>query len=155
MANKIRPQATTDVRKRFTEQVKACAESAETIAKGLQNTDQLKQPKIDLNGWNGDIFDLKGMSKPWDRKELEEDVIKSIKDGDNPGVVGDLISSVTQGDWLATAERAFRHQHQTKIRASVHAAARHRGHGDAAGVYLKGMINYVKYIVKLSKDVRK
>jgi len=155
MAVKIRPQATTDVRSRFTAQVKATAETAEAVQKALRNVAQRIQRKIDKNGWDGDVFNIKDMSKPWDRKELEEDVIKSIKDGDNPGVVGDLISSVTQGDWLATQERAFRARHQTKIRSSMHAAARRRGHGHASGLFLKGLVNYVKFIVKQSKDVRK
>jgi hypothetical protein len=155
MAEQIRPKSNTDVRSRFTAQVKATAESAENMQKALRNLEQRKQRKVDKNGWDGDVFNIKDMNKPWDRKEIEEDVIKSIKDGDNPGVVGDLISSVTQGDWLATQERAFRARHQTKIRASMHAAARRRGHGHASGLFLKGLVNYVKFIVKQSKDIRK
>ena len=155
MTEKIRPQATADIRSRFVTQVKAYAEAADNLQKALRNLEQLKQHKVDKNGWNGDVFDLAGMAKPWERKENEEDVIKSIKDGTKPGVVGDLISSTLQGDWLATQERAFRARHQTKIRASMHAASRRRGHGHPSGLFLKGVINYIKYIVKLSKDIRK
>jgi hypothetical protein len=155
MPDKIRPQATADIRNRFVSQVKACAESAKTTEEALKNVEQMRQHKVDKNAWQGDVFDLKDMAKPWERKENEEDVIKSIKDAGKPGVVGDLISSTLQGDWLATQERAFRAKHQTKIRSSMHAAARKRGHGHASGLFLKGVINYIKYIVKLSKDIRK
>lgn len=153
--NIIRPVATADVRSRFIKILRSNAEAAKAVADALRNKKQSKQHAVDKNGWDGDIFNSPDIKKPWDTKEHEEDVINSIKDLNSPGVVGDLIVSVLQGDWLATQERAFRARHSTKVRNTMHAAARRAGHGHEAGLFNKGVLNYVKHVVKLSKDARK
>jgi hypothetical protein len=147
-------KSTAETRRRFLDSVKKVAETADATYKGIKNTDQPIQHKLDKNGWDGDVFNVADMGKPFDRLEHEEDVINAIKDIDNPGVVGDLIASVLQGDWLATQERAFRARHAGKIRAGLHAASRRYGHGHAGGLFNKGLVNYIKQITKVSKDIK-
>lgn len=147
-------KSTSDIRSRFTKVIEANTQAAKDVEAGLKNKGQIRQHKVDWNGWDGDVFNIMDMGKPWATSEMADDVIKAITDDQSPGVVGDLIASVTQGDWLATQERAFRQRHATKVRASMHAAARRYGHGHEAGLFAKGAMNYVKQIVKMSKDIR-
>jgi hypothetical protein len=143
-----------EIRTRFSAVVAANAASATNTMLALQNKAQSKQHVVDKNGWSGDVFDIAGLGKPWSRAEHGDDVVSAIKDIKDPGVIGDLIASVLQGDWLSAQERAFRERHKSKIRVAAHAAARRRGHGHKAGLFEKGTVNYVKSIVKLSKDIR-
>lgn len=146
--------AKADVSRRFTKTIEKLVAAGSNAAEALANKTQLKQHEIDKNGWDGDVFNLDDMSKPWDRKELGDMVVASIKDAASPGVAGDIIVSTLQGDWLSAQERAFRLRHTTKPRANLHAASRRRGHGHPGGLFAKGLVNYVKNIVKLSKDKR-
>ena len=148
------PKSTADIRKRFRDSVQKAAETADAMYEALNNKGQAVQLKLEKNGWDGDVFNVADMGKPFERTENEEDVVNAIKDINNPGVVGDLIASVLQGDYLATQERAFRSRHGGKIRASLHAAGRRFGHGHNGGLFKKGIINYIKYVTKLSKDIK-
>lgn len=144
-----------DIRKRFTQAVKDNVSSSKNLGDALINKEAVKQHAVDKNGWSGDVFDIADLGKPWSRKEHDEDMVKTIKDAKDSGVVGDLMASVLQGDWLATQERAFRARHTSKIRAATHAASRRRGHGHDGGLFAKGIVNYIKSIVKLSKDTNR
>lgn len=149
-----KPKSMSDVRSRFTKVIEANVTAAKNVENALKNKGHMAQHAVDKNGWDGDVFNLKDMGLPWATTEHGDDVVMAIKDADAPGVVGDLMASVTQGDWLATQERAFRQRHSSKIRNSMHAAGRRYGHGHPSGLFAKGVVNYVKQIVKMSKDSR-
>lgn len=99
------------------------------------------------SGWSGDLTDLQGMSAAFNREELYQMFRDAVKD-ENSGSVGDLIAIVTQGDFIASLERAYRARHQLSIRARAHAAARHRGHSHTSGVLQGGLVGYLKNILK-------
>ena len=79
-------------------------------------------------------------------------MVEAISDADAPGVVGDLMTSSLQGDYLAMQERAFRARHLSGVRRRLHAAARRAGHGDDKGLFKRGVLGYVESVLKQSKD---
>ena len=145
------PKSVADIRTRFTKQTKALQNAAKSKDKAVTEQAQPKQFPLDKNGWNGDVLDPEPMSKPFDRKEHNEDVTKAVTNPDTPGVVGDLAVSTVQGDFLAALERSFRLHHATGVRLRAHATARNYGHGHDAGVLIRGMQTYVTDFLKLSK----
>lgn len=101
--------------------------------------------------WNGDLFDLQGMSAAFDRTPQQEDFQNTAKDG---GVQGDYILTILQGDTLACLERAYRARHQTAVRTRFHSAARQRGHGHPSGVLSRGLQGYLEWLEKQAKERR-
>ena len=145
------PKSKAELRDRFVAQLNKSADAANTISKAFLLQGQRRWHIVDKGEWDGDLFDLSGISKAFSREENEEDVANSIKDGANPGTSGDLIVSVMQGDYLAAQERAFRLRHQTTVRSSMHAAARRMGHGHDKGIFKRGVKGVVENILKQSK----
>ncbi len=146
-------RSTAQVRDRFvTQGIDKLQESMDSFYQGLTLQQQLKQPQIDLNGWEGDLTDLEGIAKAFDREENASDVIEAIKEAVNPGSTGDLSASFFQADWLACQERAFRYAHASPVRLLLHAAGRHRGHGHKAGVLKSMILSYVETLLKLTKN---
>ena len=104
------------------------------------------QPK----GWSGDLFDWKGMSKPFSRKQSNNWLLEAIKSVMSMGVAGDSVITTTQTDYLGCMERAFRARHTNGFpRVMAHALGRRRGHGDQdGGMCTQGILNYVRGVVK-------
>jgi len=145
-------KSTARLSKRFQKQIEGSRDTAEAAWKAMQNTGQLKQHQINKNEWDGDVFNYEGMRSPFDKTENEEDVRESIKDSKSPGVVGDLIVSVMQGDYLAVQERSFRSRHTTRVRATIHRSARAYGQQHNAGVLQQGVVGHAEGILKQSKS---
>lgn len=150
------PKSVAEVRDRFLKQaIDNIQKSAEKLFKHFTDQQAPQQPLVDKAEWDGDLFNLEDISKVFDRTELEEDFLAVIdKDQPDKGVIGDLMNISTQGDWLATLERAFRSRHSTPIRAWMHAAARRRGQANNGGVIKRGMLDYVERLVKESKNAQ-
>ena len=104
----------------------------------------------EMEGWDGSLFDIEGMKKPFIRKEHEDDFDKVVNKN-SPGVVGDYSLVVLQGDFLAVVERSFRARHHTNIRQMMHAATRRMGHGHEKGLFEVGVKGYLEYIDKQAK----
>ena len=140
------------IRDRFTKTVDKLRETAENHGKADKLEEQRKWTQLDLNGWDGDLTDIEGMSKPFDRQEIAQDAKDAVKDSENPGNVGDLTLTSLQGDWLATLERAYRNRHAGSVRLRSHAAARKVAQGHEAGVFAAGVKGYLEVIEQLSKN---
>jgi hypothetical protein len=147
------PKAKADVRDRFSENIDKIAESGANADQALKNLEQREQHMLELNDWDGDVFNHKDMGSPFSRAEHEKDMRDTISDAESPGVAGDLMLTVLQGDFLGTQERAFRLRHQTKLRAEAHSAARRYGHGHDAGLFKQGIMMYMRALAKVSRDI--
>lgn len=146
-------KSVAEIRTRYRVQcVDNMAETAQNVDKSFCNDEGRKQHKLDRNGWTGDLFDQIGLKKAFSREENAEDVRNAIKDPKKPGTVGDLMVSGLQGDRLACFERAFRLSNSSRIRLSLHAAARRRGHGHDAGVFKRGEMRYLMQLLGQSKE---
>ena len=146
------PKSVSAIRERFSKQgIDSLQESASQQVAAILEHEAPRQPVVDKNGWDGDLYNLEDISKAFSREELEADFLKAI-DLEAPGVSGDLISISVQGDWLATQERAFRSRHQTPIRAWLHALARRKGQAHDAGVIRRGLLGYVENLLQASKN---
>jgi len=141
-----------EVRDRFSLQIEQLTTMLKSQGESLQGSGQPKQFEPDRNGWGGDPFDLEGIEKPFDRAEHKEDVEAAIADLADPGTVGDLVASSLQGDILAVLERSFRASNMSRVRRTVHAAARRAGHGNDAGPWKRGIKGVIEGILKHSKD---
>lgn len=146
------PTGKAVVRSRFTAQIAALKKTAENWGKADKLTEQRKWTQLDRNDWDGNLFDIEGMSKPFDRTEIAQDAKDSVKAGDDPGNVGDLILTSLQGDFLAAMERAYRARNATSVRLRAQTAGRRAGHGHEAGALVAGIQAYVEIIEQLSKD---
>lgn len=118
----------TDIRTRFKKQMDQLKAYAEDMAKALSNDGQADWMLPDRNGWDGDLFNIEDMKKPFDRSEHYEDFVNVCSDSSSPGVVGDLAAIQIQGDFLAAMERAFRERHKSLPRCLIQASARQEGH---------------------------
>jgi len=82
------------------------------------------------------LFNIPVMHEPaFNRDEINTNFEDCTKSADNPGTIGDVSSLMTQCDYVAMEERAFRTRHMSSIRAMAHANARRTGHGQARGVF--------------------
>ena len=102
-------------------------------------------------GWNGDIFDVEGMSPPFDRSKANGDFVLAVQDPANPGVSGDLVATTTMIDYLACAERAFRQRFMRRPRAVAHLLGRKKGHGQQQGPFMQNGIEYVRSVLRQAK----
>lgn len=140
--------AVADIRKRFLARMDDHTKTAEIMEKALHNTQQPEQPLVDKNGWSGDLFDLKGMAKPFDRSEHVKDLNDAIRNPAKPGTVSDLIVTSLQGDHLACQERAFRTQHASVVRRLIHPTGRMLGFRHPAGVFRRGHLEHLAAVVR-------
>jgi hypothetical protein len=107
-------------------------ETSEELAKAMRS-EGYQRPWEDPPGWAGDVFDLEGMIPPFDRNEANENYQDALK---SKRPMGEAMSARTDLDYLAAQERAFRLMQMSPVRATAHAAARRRGHGNFAGVHV-------------------
>jgi hypothetical protein len=145
--------STSDVRERFKKLLDAITARQKAVGEAVKNNGPLLAFIPDKNEWSGNLLDIMGMAKPFDRNEHATDVQRAIADVNDPGVVGDLAASVMQADTLASAERAFRLRHMTKVRAMVHAGGRAAASAHDHGVWKKGVGGAVRDMVAQAKDI--
>ncbi len=143
-------RSVAEIRERFSAQIEALRAAAEKAADSVLGGGTYAW--FDPDGWNGVTADLAGMSEPFDREEHNEDMRSAIKDGDNPGTIGDLQATVLQGEYLAAMEQAFRMRHCGPVRAAYLAAARRRGHGKDGGPLVRGVKGYIENLLRVSKE---
>jgi hypothetical protein len=149
------PSSKAQIRDRFRLQLTALANSAEAAASAALLEGQRRWTTPDLGDWSGDLRDLEGLSKAFDRSEIAQDAKDAVRDAREPGVVGDLMVSQLQGDYLACQERAYRCRHLSPLRARLHAAARLRGHGHEAGLFRQTVLSYLTGLLRASKIAQK
>lgn len=150
MATTPTPKAKADVRQSFVQSIKDLAKQSAAIANAAENAGQRVWSRP--SGWNGDLKNLDAISAAFDRQQNNQDFINAIKDATQPGTVGDLEVSQIQIDYVAAQERAFRARHCSRLRRSLHAAARKDGHGVSWGVLNRGVLGYVTGIAQSSAD---
>ena len=138
-------QKKTDIRTRFKKQMDALKLHAEKSAKALENVDQSDWMIPDRNEWDGDLFQISEMRKPFDRQEHYDDFVTVLSSAKDPGTVADLAAIQLQGDWLAAMERAFRERHKSHVRCAVQASARQHGHDKK--VFEKMLTGYIQRIL--------
>jgi hypothetical protein len=152
------PTATrkSDVDPVFEDQLNTMQDQAqqEYIDHGTNGYDQTQTLMPDPKEWSGDLFDWDNMSKPFSRKKSNDNFIEAIKKVASPGVSGDAVITTTQVEYLAIMERTFRARHTNSFpRVMAHMLGRRRGHGDQEyGLFTKGLLQYVRGIVKQSSD---
>lgn len=146
-----KPTPKTDIRDTFREQLEKLAENADDAHKALLLHSQRQWFHPELKGWDGNLFDPEGMSKPFDRTENHKDFMDALSSAESPGAIGDLASAQLQGDWLAALERAYRQRHGSAIRGRIHSAARLFGHGHEKGPLRQGVMKWLEGIVQTTK----
>lgn len=111
---------------------------------------QIRQFRPD--GWNGDPFDVEGLSEPFKRDKANDDLVAAISNGDAPGTTGDVVACSVMINQLSVMERAFRVRHtMRRCRAQAHQLGRQRGHGDDKGPFVQLGIEYVRSLLKQAK----
>jgi hypothetical protein len=145
------PTSKAQIRDRFRLQLVALASGADSAYQAATLQGQRRWMSPDLGEWSGDLNDLAGLSKAFDRSEIAQDAKDAVRDAKEPGVVGDMMVSQLQGDYLACQERAYRCRHLTPLRARMHAAGRLKGHGHDAGLFNQTVMNYLTGILRASK----
>lgn len=142
MANPPNGRVKTDIRTRYKAQMERLVELAENAQKSMYNEVQPDWMIVEHNGWDGDLFNIPDMEKPFDRQEHYQDFADVVSDPNSPGTVADLMALQLQGDWLAAMERAFRERHKSHVRCMAQASARHKGH--ATKVFDTVLTGYIK-----------
>lgn len=150
MATTPTPKSTSDVRSTFVSSINDMATAALSIANAAKTAGQRRWSRP--SGWNGDLNNLDAISTAFNRQQNNQDFINAIKDAKQPGTVGDLEVSQIQIDYLAAQERAFRARHCSRLRRSLHAAARKYGHGVDNGVLKRGILGYVTGLAQSAAD---
>lgn len=103
------------------------------------------------SAWAGDPADVAGMTAAFDRTAIGQEFASVYSDATTPGTVGDVVALKLQSDYVAGRERAFRTRHASAVRSAAHAAARRRGHGHDAGVYVNGVLRYAQDLVRQAR----
>jgi len=142
-----------DIRERFQKQaINSGKATANNHKAALLNTGQRAWYVVDKNGWDGVIAGgSSDMGKPFSRDEHKEDMAKVYRGQGDGGLVGDMMVSSLQGDYLGTQERAFRSRHYNRVSATLQAAGRNYGQGHEAGILERGILGYVQGIAKGAK----
>ena len=113
--------------------------------KALENLEQPDWMIPERNGWNGDLFFIELIKKPFDREEHYVDFLLTVAEPETPGTIADLAAIQLQGDWLAAMERAFRERHKSNVRCMVQASARQKGHSNK--VFETMLTGYIQRIL--------
>jgi hypothetical protein len=136
---------------RFTAQVQQLAAEAGLMHKSVTAGEPRPWQLGDLNGWDGNVTDIPGMAKPFDRSEIGQN-FADVYQPKEPGTVGDAATLRVQNDYLAAMERAFRTRHASSVRAAIMAAGRRNGHGSDQGPLLDGVIRYAQDLLKAGQE---
>lgn len=102
--------------------------------------------------WEGDLSDPDSITKPFERKQANDEGVSAIKTADSPGTTGDVVTAVTMIDTLSVMERAFRMRHMTsRPRAVAHMLGRKKGHGDSQGPFGQNGVEYVRGLMRAAR----
>jgi hypothetical protein len=145
------PVANAQIRDVFNKQLDALKAYCERIEESMENQEPTLFFSPEKFDWDGDLTNIEGMSKAFDRSEIHDDFRDTINE-DDKGVVADLELEVTQGDFIARMERAYRQRHHTSLRDRMHAAARARGHHHDNGVLTVGVLGYLEHLKNLASS---
>lgn len=140
------PEAKSQIRDIFLRQVEALTRYAESDRQALLGEGANKFFEPDKGEWDGNVFDLEGLSAAFDREEIYQDFRATVTED---GYTTDLEITQLQGDFVAAMERAYRSRLCTAVRARCHAAARRRGHANPHGVLIKGLLGYLEHLKRL------
>jgi len=94
-------------------------------------------------GWDGDPLNISGMTKPFDRADLNTEAKDNLNAADG-GKVGIGAGKTLQINYLGMMEKAFRLRHMTIVRAHAHTAGRKLAHGHANGIHTGDIISYIQ-----------
>ena len=151
----INPSMKSNIDPLFSKQVQELAQKAKEqnerrFGKGVK----WMMPKKE--GWSGDPFKYQEMEQMFGTpgrghgEKLADWTEEVLKDGDNPGMSGDLIVISTQADYLSMMERAFRSRHtMSRPRAWAHAIGSHAGQGEPQGAFKQNAMEYISGILKM------
>lgn len=103
---------------------------------------------IPTSDWGGDLTDLETIKQAFDRSFANEAYTEAL----NNGTSGAAAAQNLQIAYISTMERAFRVRHLTPCRAAVHAAGRRYGHGQAGGVHIGQVLQFVQDLLAGSKQ---
>lgn len=143
------PQSKADVDPNFEKRIRDIKTQAAKEATARDTGAQT--PWFRPEGWNGDLFDVEGLSEPYSREAANQAYLEAVKDPANPGTTGDVVATLTMIDELAAMERAMRLRHMRRPRAVTHMLARKAGHGDDRGPITQCYLEYVRSILKQAK----
>jgi hypothetical protein len=136
----------------FEPQIRELRKRAEAEAAAREENKQTQWLMPEKKDWDGDLFGIENLSEPFDRTAINEQFREATKDGEAPGVSGDLIVTTLQVDYLACMERAFRMRHtMRRPRAMAHMTARRKGDGTEFGVLAQCNLAVVTDFEKGSK----
>lgn len=127
-------------------------EAGENIVKGDQTAWMMPEAGGD-GGWEGDLFAVNDLGKPFDRTDLNDKVEEGLKDPKSPGTTGDLVLGTGQIDYLACMQRSFTARHtMRRPRATMQAASRKAGHGNEKGVLIQIALEHFRGVAARSKS---
>ena len=150
-----KPSATSkaQIDPNFEKQIRRLRERAKEEAEAREGGNQTQWLMPELEGeWEGDLFDIEGISESFARDSANDDFEDAVKDAEDSGVVGDLIACTLRVDYMAAMERAFRSRHtMRRPRAFAHMTGRKKGHGNDRGVLTQTTLEFVRNTIKQSQ----
>ena len=150
-ANAPKSSQKSTISDKITELIDEITEQSKKEAEDRKLNKQVKWMMPPKGDWDGDMFKWNKMDKPFDSDKPNEDLKKVVKDPEDPGNAGDLINTMTQIEYLAMAERAFRARHtMTFPRGIAHATARQKGFSTEGGPFKLTVKKYLEDIQKMS-----
>jgi hypothetical protein len=147
----LTPAARADVDPTLQAQIDALRSACTSMANYIISGQAPRWMTPALLGWSGDLNDWEGIAKAFTREVSNQAFASATADPRSPGTTGDLVVTLTQIDWLACMERAFRMRHtMTRNRCLALTAGRMRGLGGDDGP-LACVAEYVSNLVRQSK----
>jgi len=117
---------------RLEELQKQAGELADSLIGEGQRPWQIPEKNSDI-----DLFDIAGLhGLAWERGKINNNYLDCMKNGLEPGTVGDVVSLKSQIDYMAVEERAYRFRHASICRCHHLAHGRRRGH-DIGPVFVR------------------
>ncbi len=148
---KITPVSMVDVDPVFEKRTRDMQSAAAEAEAGYRQGEQVQWMRPE--DWDGDVFDYDSPTPSFDTKVCEEAFIQAHSSAKQPGTTGDIITAITQVDYVDTMERAFRARQLYPLsRCMALLAGRKKGHGSKNGVFGGVARNYVR---RLSKQAKK
>lgn len=154
MTQPIQPQKYADVDPNFQRQVTQLKDTAAQEWSQANQAGQVRWMRPILGGYGGDLWDWEGMKEPFQREQANQWYLDATSDPLKPGRVGDAMITTTQIDYLAAMERAYRARHTMSFPRAVaqHTGRRRFGHAVDKGVFLRGVLEYVRDLIKQTSD---
>lgn len=150
MAAEVNVQSKVDVDPNFERQLRRLKDEAAVRAVALQAGGQVLNMRP--LGWPGHVDDYGSIHDALNRDVANQQFIDAVKDATKPGTSGDLIAATLMVDYLGSMERAYKNRvTMSRARRVAHAAGRTAGQGSDTGVFVQGVIEYLRRIIQHSK----